>query len=62
MIIPSEAAILVDAILKSKYRFNKWESEFMDTINDLIKNDRHLSDGRSSILQKIYRKSQGSNI
>ena len=57
MIIPSEAKILVDEINKTKYAFNKWEREFMENINDLIKNDRHLSDGRSNILHKIHEKS-----
>lgn len=59
MMIPKEAVILVDEINRTKYAFNKWERAFLDTINDLIKNGRHLSDGRSEYLQKIYRKSQG---
>jgi len=59
MMVPKTAQELVNAIKKTKYSLNRWERDFVNTIEQLITDDRHLSDGRSSMLQKIYRKANG---
>ncbi len=54
-----DAKTLIEAIKASDYDLNKWEMDFMISIEEQVDKGRNLSQKQGDALQKIYRKSQG---
>jgi hypothetical protein len=53
-----DAKILLEAIHDSKFRGNKWEENFILSIEGWVDDNKKLTEGQSNMLQSIYRKSQ----
>lgn len=54
-----EALILLEAIQEEQYEANKWESDFIASMEAWIEDGKQITQRQSSTLQSIYRKAMG---
>jgi len=51
-----EARILLEAIQDSKYHPNKWEADFLSSIEAYVEDGRKITPKQSETIQGVYRK------
>jgi len=56
-VLNSDAQILIDFIHKSDYKLNPWESDFLQKIEYMVKQNYKISCKQSQALNKLYSKS-----
>lgn len=57
---PINSKYLLEAIINNNYKpDNKWEEDFLHSVEELIENRKYLSTNQGNKLSEIYRKSAG---